>query len=59
VDVTLSSGLLIRSLVETTLGFYAVADGISLYKGEDLMLQTRANGRRNLCDANRRCTPLL
>ena len=58
-DVTLSSGLLPRSLVETTTGFYAVADGISLYKGEDLTLQTRANGRRYLCDASHRCTPLL
>ncbi len=58
-DVTLSSGLLTRSLVETTLGFYGVADGISLYKAEDLVLQTRANGRRYLCDAKQHCTPIL
>nr|WP_295777773.1 hypothetical protein [Rhodoferax sp.] len=58
-DVTTSSGLLTRSLVETTLGYFALADGISLYKGEDLTLQTRANGRRYLCDAGHRCTPIL
>jgi hypothetical protein len=53
------NGLLSRSQVETTVGFYALADGISLSKGEDLVLQTRANGRRYLCDAGHRCTPLL
>ncbi len=58
-DVTQSSGLLTRGLVETTLGFFAVADGVSLFKGEALLLQTRANGRRYLCDASHRCTRLM
>jgi hypothetical protein len=57
--VTQTSGLRTRSLVETTLGFYGLAEPVSISKGEALTLQTRENKRRFLCDANRRCTPLL
>lgn len=57
--VTQSTGLLTRGLVETTVGFYSLGDGISVSKGEELTLQTRANRRRYLCDASHRCTPLL
>ncbi len=58
-SVTQTPGLLSRSLVETTLGFYAVGQGISLFKDEALTLQTRANQRRYLCDTRQRCTPNL
>ena len=52
-------GLVASALVETTVGFYAVSGGIGLSKSEELVLQTRANRRRYLCDAGRRCLPLL
>jgi len=57
--VTQTSGLRTRSLVETTLGFYGLAEAVSLPKDEALTLQTRGNKRRFLCNASRRCTPLL
>ncbi len=58
-SVTQTPGLLSRSLVETTRGFYAVGQGISLFKDEALTLQIRANQRRYLCDTRQRCTPIL
>ena len=57
--VTPISGDPSYSLVETTLGFYAVSGGIGLTKTEERMLQTRTNRRRYLCDASQRCMPLL
>jgi hypothetical protein len=45
-SVTQTPGLLNRSLVEITLGLYAVGQGISLFMDEALTLQTRANQRR-------------
>jgi hypothetical protein len=53
------SGLSTSALVETTVGFYSVSGGIGLSKAEELILQTRANRRRYLCDASQRCMPLL
>ncbi|OYT90530.1 MAG: hypothetical protein CFE43_17895 [Burkholderiales bacterium PBB3] len=52
-------GLVASTLVETTLGFYAVSGGIGLSKADELILQTRANRRRYLCDTSQRCMPLL
>lgn len=57
--VTLTPGLLNRSLVETDTGFYALREGASLSKGEPLTLETRANFWRYLCDAQHRCIALL
>lgn len=57
--VTPTRGLFTSAMVETTVGFYAVSGGIGLSKAEELILQTRANRRRYLCDASQRCLPLL
>jgi len=57
--LSLVPGLMVRSLVETDSGFYAVREGISISKGEPLTLETRANTRRYLCDAQHRCLELL
>lgn len=57
--LSLVPGLVVRSLVETDSGFYAVREGASLAKGEPLTLETRANTRRYLCDAQHHCLELL
>lgn len=57
--LSLVPGLVVRSLVETDSGYYAVREGASISKGEPLMLETRANTRRYLCDAQHRCLELL
>lgn len=57
--LSLVPGLVVRSLVETDSGFYSVREGASLAKGEPLSLETRANTRRYLCDAQLRCLELL
>ena len=57
--VQLVNGPLMRSLVQTDIGFYALRDGVSLTKGETVTLETRDNNRRYLCDAQRRCTQLM
>ena len=58
-NLSLVPGLVVRSLVETDSGFYAVREGASLLRGEPLTLETRANTRRYLCDAQHRCLELL
>lgn len=58
-NLSLVPGLVVRSLVETDSGFYAVREGASLAKGEPLTLETRANTRRYLCDSQHRCLELL
>ena len=57
--VTLSDGLFTRALVETSTGFYALIDGVSLARSQPLTLELRANSARFLCDADHRCTKLL
>lgn len=56
--VTPMSGFFANAMVETTLGFYAVSGEVGLLKGEELVLQTRANRRRSLCDTSQHCMPL-
>lgn len=58
-NLSLVPGLVVRSLVETDSGFYAVREGASMLRGEPLTLETRANTRRYLCDAQHRCLELL
>lgn len=58
-NLSLVPGLVVRSLVETDSGFYAVREGASLLRGEPLTLETRANTRRYLCDAQHGCLELL
>lgn len=57
--VSVVPGLTTRALVETDAGFYALGSGVSLAKGEPMQLQTRGNGRRYLCTAQKRCVELL
>lgn len=57
--VQLDGGLYSRSLVETDSGFYSLAEGVSLGKGEAVTVEQRANQRRFLCDTRHLCTPLL
>lgn len=59
VRVSQTTGLVMRALVETDLGFYSLRDGISLGRGEAMVLETRATSRRYLCDAQQRCTQLM
>lgn len=59
VRVSQSTGLMTRALVETDLGFYSLRDGVSLGKGEAVLLQTRGTNRRYLCDTQQRCTALM
>lgn len=58
-QVHLLGGLFSRGLVETDSGYYALEEGVSLDKGESLTVQERSDHSRHLCDARRRCTPLL
>jgi len=58
ITVSQSGGLFARSLVQTEVGFYALVDAISLNKNEALMLQTRADKSRFLCDRQHRCVKL-
>lgn len=57
--VSLVPGLTNHALVETDVGFYALGSGVSLAKGDPMQLQTRGNGRRYLCTAQKRCVELL
>jgi hypothetical protein len=58
-SITYTGGWWPRAFVQTDLGFYALRDAISLQHGEELVLQTRGNQCRYLCDAQQRCTQLL
>ena len=58
-SVTLSQGLFTRSLIQTDLGFYAVAQGVSLQKDQPLSVELRANSDRFLCDDKHVCLPLM
>ena len=59
VSVQLLGGLFSRSFVQTDAGFYSLAEGVSLGRGEEVTVEERANGSRYLCDPQRSCTPLL
>ena len=59
VRVSQTAGLLTRALGETDLGFCSLRDGISLGRGEAVILQTRATSRRYLCDTEQRCSQLM
>jgi hypothetical protein len=58
ITVSQSGGLFARSLVQTDVGFYALVDAISLSRNETLLLQTRADQSRFLCDSQHRCVKL-
>lgn len=57
--VELTSGWLIRSLVQTELGFFVLSPAISLDKGKPLTLEQRGNAERYLCDERHRCARVL
>ena len=57
-SVAQSVGLFTHSLLETDRGFFSLADGVSMGKGEELSLQTRGNGARFLCDSQQYCMRL-
>lgn len=57
--VELHGGFFNRALVETDRGYYALADAVSLPRGESMTEQARAGGRRFLCDSQHRCIRLL
>jgi hypothetical protein len=57
--VSLTSGWLIRSLVQTELGFFVLSPAISLDKGKPLTLEQRGNAERYLCDERHRCARVL
>ena len=59
VSVSQSGGFIVRALVETDLGYYALMDGVSLNKNEALTLETRADKVRFLCDSQHRCVHLV
>ena len=58
ITVSQSGGLFARALVQTDVGFYALVDAISLNRNETLLLQTRADQSRFLCDSQHRCVKL-
>lgn len=58
VNVSLTAGLWTRALVQSDTGFYSLADGASLDKGEALTLETRGNRSRFLCDSRQHCMQL-
>jgi hypothetical protein len=58
-NVTLSTGWLARTLVQTDLGFFATEIPASLQRDEAVTLETRGDTERYLCDARHRCVPLL
>jgi hypothetical protein len=47
------------SLVEPDRGYFSVADGVSLFKGQTLLIEELANAQRYRCDEQHRCTELL
>ena len=57
--VELTSGWLIRSLVQTELGFFVLIPAMSLDKGKPLTLEQRGNAERYLCDEHHRCARAL
>ena len=59
VSVSQSGGFIVRALVETDLGYYALMDGVSLNKNEALTLETRADRLPFLCDSQHRCVHLV
>jgi hypothetical protein len=57
--VSLHGGLWTRSLVETDTGYFSLCGGVSLLKGQSLLIEERGNSDRFLCDAQHHCTRLL
>jgi hypothetical protein len=57
--ITLIQGCSTRSLVQTDVGFYTLAKGVSLERDKPLTLEQRSGDERYLCDDQHRCTRLL
>jgi hypothetical protein len=58
-SVSLHGGLWSRSPVQTDRGYFSVADGVSLFKGQILLIEELANAERYRSDEQHRCTELL